>query len=552
MKAADLRQAILQAAVQGKLVSQDPNDEPASELLKRIVEEKVKRIKEGEIKKEKLLSPFDENEIPRKLPINWIWCKLGNICIANPRNLLKDELDVSFLPMTLISSDYFGGHRQDKRLWKAVKSGFTHFAENDVLLAKITPCFQNGKSCIAKQLINFFGAGTTELHVFRCLYVLPKYLLLFFKTPTFLYNGVANMTGTAGQQRVPISYILNYPFPLPPVKEQQRIVAKVDELMALCDKLEAAEKELELLEDHFAEYLPKSILQMAVQGKLVPQNPEDEPASELLKRIQVEKTKLVKEGKIKKEKPLPAITKDKIPYELPQGWEWCYLNDVGEIVGGATPDTHNNSFFASRGEGISWLTPADIKNSKQQLIFHGSRDLTQKGFNSCSAKLLPVGSVVYSSRAPIGHIALAGQELCTNQGFKSVVPYNMTTNKWIYNVLKYKTEDIQGRASGTTFKEVSGQFMAKEIIPFPPLAEQQRIVAKIEELMQLCDSLKKARTAPIKADIDNSKILQFPKPQDASNNGPLAIAARGTVSEEISPEHQAALDELLSMMEDDA
>lgn len=232
-----LPKSILQAAVQGKLIPQSIHDEPASELLKRIQEEKSCLIKAGKLKKEKPLPPISEEEKPYDLPAGWEWCRVGDICSVNPRNNLQDDIQVSFIPMTLISSDYFGGHQQEVRKWGEVKQGFTHFAENDVVLAKITPCFQNGKSCIVKNLKSGFGAGTTELHVLRSLGVDPTYLLNFLKSPEFLSDGEKNMTGTAGQQRVPTEYLKNTLFPLPPIVEQQRIVAKVDELMALCEQL---------------------------------------------------------------------------------------------------------------------------------------------------------------------------------------------------------------------------------------------------------------------------------------------------------------------------
>lgn len=235
-----LPKSILQAAVQGKLVPQNVHDESATELLKRIQQEKARLVKEGKIKKEKPLPPIAADEIPYHLPNGWVWCRIKDVCLVNPRNQLSDETSVAFIPMTLISSDYFGGHNQETREWAKVKSGFTHFAENDIAVAKITPCFQNGKSCIMRNLKNGFGAGTTELHILRCLEILPEYALIFVKSPQFLLDGEHNMTGTAGQQRVPTEFILNYLFPLPPLAEQQRIVTKVDELMVLCDELKAA------------------------------------------------------------------------------------------------------------------------------------------------------------------------------------------------------------------------------------------------------------------------------------------------------------------------
>lgn len=235
-----LPKTILQAAVQGKLVPQDPHDEPASELLKRIQQEKAQLFKEGKLKKEKPLPPISEDEIPYELPEGWEWTRISDIAIINPRNSLPDDTEVSFLPMNLISQDYFGEHRQETRIWSQVKSGFTHFAENDVLIAKITPCFQNGKSCIAHKLKSGYGAGTTELHVLRPFGISPQYLLMFLKSPDFLETCAHNMTGTAGQQRVPTDYIKKYIFPLPPLMEQQRIITKVEELMTLCEELKSA------------------------------------------------------------------------------------------------------------------------------------------------------------------------------------------------------------------------------------------------------------------------------------------------------------------------
>lgn len=241
-----------------------------------------------------------------------------------------------------------------------------------------------------------------------------------------------------------------------------------------------------------AAQLRQAILQAAVQGKLVPQNPHDEPASVLLERIRAAKSKLIKEGKLKKEKHLLPVSDEETLYNLPQGWELCRLSDVGDIVGGATPDTAQSQFYTMRGNGISWLTPADMKNAKHDIISSGNKDITQAGYDSCSTKLIPSGSIVFSSRAPIGLIAFAGAELCTNQGFKSVVPYDMNMKSWIFYYLNQHTDIIIAKASGTTFKEVSGEFMRKEVIPIPPLVEQERIVSRLKELMALCDELETA------------------------------------------------------------
>ena len=237
-----LKKSVLQEAIQGRLVPQDPNDESASVLLERIKAEKAKLLTEGKLKKKDLVDSVifkgDDNkyyekvgseinciddEIPFEIPSNWQWVRLGKVTIVNPRNTISDEMSVGFIPMTNISPGYGNSIECEQRYWKDVKSGFTHIAEGDVAFAKITPCFQNRKSFIAANLPNGFAAGTTELNVLRPYNntIDTRYLLWFLKSEYFISE--AKFKGTAGQQRVVTDYVLNRLFPLPPVKEQIRI-----------------------------------------------------------------------------------------------------------------------------------------------------------------------------------------------------------------------------------------------------------------------------------------------------------------------------------------
>ena len=237
-----LKKSVLQEAIQGKLVPQSPDDEPASVLLEKIKAEKAKLFKEGKLKKKDLVDSVifkgDDNkyyekigsqvtciddEIPFEIPSNWQWVRLGKVTIVNPRNTISDEISVGFIPMTNISPGYGNSIECEQRYWKDVKSGFTHIAEGDVAFAKITPCFQNRKSFIAANLPNGYAAGTTELNVLRPYdnTIDTKYLLWFLKSEYFISE--AKFKGTAGQQRVVTDYVLNRLFPLPPVKEQIRI-----------------------------------------------------------------------------------------------------------------------------------------------------------------------------------------------------------------------------------------------------------------------------------------------------------------------------------------
>ena len=251
-----LKKSILQDAVQGKLVPQNPKDEPASVLIERIREEKQKLIQEKKIKKDKNESYIFrrdnshyekigneerciDDEIPFDIPDNWEWVRLGTITQINPRNQGDDDADAGFMPMTLLNAGYRNKHTFEIKKWKQIKSGFTHFSNNDIVIAKITPCFQNRKSAIIKDLPNNIGAGTTELHVIRditnklCL----EYLLCLFKTEDFICKGVKAFTGTAGQQRIGKDFIEEYLIPLPPLEEQRRIVEKIKTLMPIIEIL---------------------------------------------------------------------------------------------------------------------------------------------------------------------------------------------------------------------------------------------------------------------------------------------------------------------------
>lgn len=235
-----LRKTILNLAVQGKLLPQDPDDEPASELLKRIGKEKRRLEKTGKIRKQRTSSPVTKDAFPFSLPQNWQWSQIAEIGLLSPRNEAADDLSASFIPMPMIPSEYGATCSHEVRQWTDIKRGYTHFAEGDVGLAKITPCFQNGKSTVFCNLTGNLGSGTTELHIVRPLFVDPYFIVLFLKSPYFIEKGVSKMTGTAGQKRVPSEYFAYSPFPLPPLIEQHRIVAKVNELMALCDRLEGS------------------------------------------------------------------------------------------------------------------------------------------------------------------------------------------------------------------------------------------------------------------------------------------------------------------------
>ena len=241
--------------------------------------------------------------------------------------------------------------------------------------------------------------------------------------------------------------------------------------------------------------LRRFVLDLAVRGKLVAQDAGDEPASELVKRVAAEKARLVKVGEIRKPRDLANGEGRKPPFDIPASWRWCRLDTVGAITGGGTPPAGDPKNFAEPGDGIPWLTPADLGGYRDLYIERGSRDLTERGLASSSATMMPAGTVLFTSRAPIGYVAIAANPISTNQGFKSIVPYVPDCSRFLALAMQTFAPDIDANAPGTTFKEVSGKIVAGVPFPLPPLAEQRRIVAKVEELMVLLDRLEAVRTA---------------------------------------------------------
>lgn len=251
------KQKILDLAIRGKLVPQDPSDEPASELLKKIKAEKDALVKAGKIKKDKhesYIFKSDDNcyhenidgkvtditeEIPFDLPDGWAWSRIENVGVLNPRNKIEDDTEISFMPMAQLEAGFGSKYTLSEKSWKEVKSGFTHFAENDIVFAKITPCFQNRKSAVMRGLKNGYGAGTTELHVLRSnsYLIVPEYALLFVKTQSFITDAVATIQGVVGQQRIDAGFVKHYLFPIPPIAEQKRIVSQVEKLFSVLETM---------------------------------------------------------------------------------------------------------------------------------------------------------------------------------------------------------------------------------------------------------------------------------------------------------------------------
>jgi type I restriction enzyme, S subunit len=273
-----------------------------------------------------------------------------------------------------------------------------------------------------------------------------------------------------------------------------------------------------------AERLRRLILNLAVRGRLVPQNHEDESADRLLERAASDRERLVAEKKIRRSKALPAVDKGQVPHGVPVGWTWARLGSLGAIVGGGTPRAGDPENFSS-DEGIPWLTPADLSGYRGRRISRGKRFLTEKGLASSSATVMPEGSVLFSSRAPIGYVAIAANPISTNQGFKSIVPLGGISGEYLYWVLVGAVPRIRQAASGTTFDEVSGAVMSQIEVPLPPAAEQHRIVKRVDELMVLCDELElnRVKAKELRKDTARSALFAIVESDRASKERAVAL-----------------------------
>lgn len=536
MKVAELRQSILQAAVQGKLLPHNPQDKPASELLKRIQQDKAQLVKEGKLKKEKPLPPVSEDEVPFDLPEGWVWCRLGEIGFTNIGLTYKPS-DISKTGVPVLRS----GNIQNGKIDYSDMIFVSCSVPEKLMIKKgdILICARNGskrlvgKSAIVQNSGMSFGAF---MAIFRS--SINSYVHIFLQSPTFFQQMHGNASDTTTINQITQNMLKNALLPLAPEATQQRIIDKLEELMFLCDELEAEEKKMDALEAHFTEYLPKAILQAAVQGKLVPQNSHDEPASELLKRIQQEKSQLIKEGKFKKEKPLPPISEDEIPYDLPAGWVWCKLGSIIQF-------TENNNIQST-------LSPDDIVNyvdidsiDNRHFVIRQVKQLPMKKLSTRARRILRKDYIIYSLVRPyLNNLAVVTSErknFIGSTGFAVFKPI-LISNKYIMSILlsPYIEDYFRSLMSGFNSPSISQTDFINTPIPVAPLAEQQRIVAKVDELMALCEKLKTAYTAP--TPLDKTNIIPFPAAQKEEET---LLAARGDVGQ-LSNEAMQAIDDLFA------
>lgn len=488
--ASDLRQSVLQAAMQGKLTTQKAEDGDAKDLLLAIRAEKEKLVQEKTGKKEKPLAPIGEDEMPFDIPENWIWCKLGELgnykkgpfgsALTKSKFVNKgiDTIKVYEQKNVIKKNKNIGSYYITKEYFDAKMQGF-EVHSGDILVSCAGTI---GETYILPEDIEQGIINQALMRIRLSELVYAPYFLLYFDY-VLKENAKADSNGSAIKNIPPFNILKKYAFALPPLPEQQRIVARVEALMKEIDELEQTEKELEAIKAAFPGDMKASLLQAAMEGKLTEQKAEDGDARGLLRAIREEKGKLVKEKKKKKEKPLAPITDEEIPFDIPENWVWCRL---GEISTYASPKSKINAKEADKdtwmldlediekgGKLLAKLKVSDKKAIGDKTIFHD-------------------GDILYSKLRPyLLKILVASDDgICTPE----LIPFSMYGNidtRYIVDLLKspYVDNAINGATYGLKMPRVGTNTMINLPIPLPPLPEQQRIVEKLDQLLPLCDSL---------------------------------------------------------------
>lgn len=465
-----LKASILQYAIQGKLVEQRPEEGTSEELYKGIQAEKTILIKNGTIKKEKPLAPIIEDEIPFDIPESWKWCRLGALTYnwgqktPDNRFCYVDVGSVNNISHTLNRENTVVEAKDaSSRAKKIVKYG-------DVIFATIRPYLKN--ICIIDRDFPYEPIVSTAFAVMHCPEgLLNKYLYYYLLSPTFM--SFANARDKAKGVAYPAigeKDFFNGIIALPPIEEQQRIVAKIEELLPYVDRYAAAYEKLEQFNAKFPEDMKKSILQYAIQGKLVEQRPEEGTGEELYRQIQYEKQRLIKEGKIKKEKPLPEIAENEIPFDIPDSWKWVRIGQI---------------FNLQAGKNITASDIYEEVSCEHRYLCYGGN-----GVRGYVSNFNREGHYALIGRqgALCGNINVAEGQFYATEHAVVVDHFNQTDVVWSAWFLK--ALNLNQYATATAQPGLAVANIVKVLIPLPPLAEQIRIVAKLEEILPLCERLK--------------------------------------------------------------
>ena len=480
MTAKDLKNALLQEAVQGKLVPQIASEGNAKDLLEEIKKEKAKLIKEGKLKKEKPLPEIAEDEIPFDIPKNWCWCRLGEIVeFGKCENAEPNEINDEDWVLDLEDIEKDTGKILSFKIKKDVDSKSTKhiFKKDFVLYSKLRPYLNK---CVIAPKDGFCTSEILPLDFGH--YIYNRYAQLYLMSPFFV-DYTNSLSYGVKMPRLGTDDGKNALFPLPPLAEQKRIVTSIEQFIPLIEEYDKKEAELTALNADIAKTLKNAILQEAVQGKLAPQIANDGNAKDLLEEIKQEKAKLIKDGKLKKEKPLPEITEDEIPFDIPDNWCWCRLGDIVKQF--LVPQRDKPKNFSGN---IPWCRIEDIEGMYLNGT-HSNQYVSLETVKSMNLKVNPIGTVISANSASIGAAAITTVECCTNQTFIGLLCSDALYNYYLYYYLKAITDKLKKMGSGTTISYISQDKYKEMPFPLPPLAEQKRIVEIIEKMLPLCKKI---------------------------------------------------------------
>lgn len=488
----ELKSSILQLAIQGKLVEQRPEEGTGEELYQQIQAEKKRLLQEGKIKKEKPLPEIAEDEVPFEIPESWKWVQWGEIVnIVSARRVHQSDWKMEGIPfyrareIAKLATDGYVENELfiSQELYEEFsKSGVPK--EGDLMVTAVGTL---GKTYIVKDKDHFYYKDASVICFENYAHVCPEYLKYLMESELMKSQIRSNSGGTTVATLTMVRMV-EYLMPLPPLAEQKRIVAKIEELLPYLDRYEKAWNRLEEFNRRFPADMQKSILQMAIQGKLVEQRPEEGTGEELYRQIQAEKKRLIQEGKIKKEKPLPEIAEDEVPFEIPEGWKWVRL---GEIIFGVADGPHFSPKYQE--QGIPFISTRNISSGRLDLSTakYISRELHEELCKRCKPKK---GDVLYTKGGTTGIAAVNDSDVEFNV-WVHVAVLSLDQHVYPYYLAMalnspHCYELSQEYTHGTSNRDLGLTRMVRITLPLPPLAEQKRIVARLEEILPLCERLK--------------------------------------------------------------
>lgn len=480
-----LKASILQYAIQGKLVEQRPEEGTGEELYQQIQAEKQRLIKEGKIKKEKPLPEITEDEIPFDIPENWKWVRLGDLANINGGFAFKSTNYTSEGVRVIRISDFNEkGFVNDKIVRYPYDDSLSQYVLD---LKNILLCMTGGtvgKSLFITELDEKMVVNQ-RVATIKVNSVMPEYIYQVILAP--ITQKVIQDSKNSTNDNISMDAIKGFLIPLPSINEQKRIVAKIEELLPYVDRYAAAYEKLEQFNAKFPEDMKKSILQYAIQGKLVEQRPEEGTGEELYRQIQAEKQRLIKEGKIKKEKSLPEIAEDEIPFDIPESWKWVRLSEIISVLGDGI---HGTPVFDEMGD-YYFVNGNNL--AKGHIVFKADTKKVSFDEYEKHKKPLDENTILISINGTIGNYAFyAGEPIILG---KSACYFSVLTGidkEYVRHLIntKFFMDYAVKEATQTTIKNVSLKAMRMLPVPLPPLAEQKRIVAKLEEILPLCERLK--------------------------------------------------------------